>query len=94
MTCNNSKIAFCTTVQGIVADVLKTIYEAYQQLDSDAFSKNAALENRTSTEEEIQLAHKEGNGSNGPKLIDQMDNLIEFGGWDYYEHTHLRLKSQ
>lgn len=64
------------TVQGTVTDILNSIYEAYQTPYSDA--------QRTSTEKEIQLAN---NGSKGPRLIDQMSDLVFFEGWKYDEDT-------
>lgn len=60
------------TVQGTVREVLNSIYEVYQQ---------------PATEGEIYLANEEGNGSNGPKVIDQMDDVVVFEGWGYSEGT-------
>ena len=53
------------TVQGTVAEILNSIYEAYQT---------------PATEKEVQLANKHTNGSKGPKLIDQMSDLVFFEG--------------
>ena len=68
-------------MQGTVANVINSIYEAYQQ---------------PATEREIQLATEHTLGSKGPRLIDQMSDLVFFEGWDYSKESNtvsLRLGS-